>query len=191
MNLGDSRSHLRLAIGDDAEIVEQHIVTTELRTIHRELFDGFTRRGGEGIERGACRSFSDEGGDRGIGAVGKDSGEFDHAALFLPSQDTNAEALDALIVILADDVEGYLRASEFSRDRIEDLSQHVKVGEELETMITNVDRKTRSINLSIKAKDSVETAEVMQRMQAESGAATGTTNLGALLRAKLDSQRDQ
>jgi small subunit ribosomal protein S1 len=57
-------------------------------------------------------------------------------------------------------------------------------------MIVNIDRKTRSINLSIKAKDSVETAEALQRMQAESGAATGTTNLGALLRAKLDNSKE-
>jgi small subunit ribosomal protein S1 len=93
------------------------------------------------------------------------------------------------VVQLADDVEGYLRASEFSRDRIEDLSQHVKVGEELETMITNVDRKTRSINLSIKAKDQAEQHEAMQKLAADSaGAATGTTNLGALLKAKMNQQ---
>ncbi|MFW9612240.1 MAG: 30S ribosomal protein S1 [Fluviibacter sp.] len=93
------------------------------------------------------------------------------------------------VIHLADDVEGYLRASEFSRDRIDDLSQHVKVGEELETMITNVDRKTRSINLSIKAKDQAEQHEAMQKLAADSaGAATGTTNLGALLKAKLNQQ---
>ena len=93
------------------------------------------------------------------------------------------------VIQLADDVEGYLRASEFSRDRIEDLSQHVKVGEELETMITNVDRKSRSINLSIKAKDQAEQHEAMQKLAADSaGAATGTTNLGALLKAKLNQQ---
>jgi len=57
-------------------------------------------------------------------------------------------------------------------------------------MVINVDRKNRAISLSIKAKDTVETAEALQRMQAESGAATGTTNLGALLRAKLDTPRE-
>ena len=93
------------------------------------------------------------------------------------------------VIQLAEDVEGFLRASEFSRDRIEDLSQHVKVGEELETMITNVDRKSRSINLSIKAKDQAEQHEAMQKLAADSaGAATGTTNLGALLKAKLNQQ---
>jgi len=57
-------------------------------------------------------------------------------------------------------------------------------------MIVNVDRKTRSINLSIKAKDSAEAADVLQKMAAESNASSGTTNLGALLKAKLDGQSD-
>jgi len=89
------------------------------------------------------------------------------------------------VVNIGGDVEGYLRASEISRDRVEDARTHLKEGDTVEAMIINVDRKTRSISLSIKAKDNVETAETLQRMQAESGAATGTTNLGALLRAKL------
>ena len=95
------------------------------------------------------------------------------------------------VIDLGNDVEGYLRASEISRDRVEDARNVLKEGEEVEAMVINVDRKNRSISLSIKAKDNVETAEAMQRMQAESGAATGTTNLGALLRAKLDGQKDQ
>jgi len=95
------------------------------------------------------------------------------------------------VIDLGQDIEGYLRASEISRDRVEDARNVLKEGEEIEAMVINVDRKTRSISLSIKAKDNVETAEAMQRMQAESSAATGTTNLGALLRAKLDGQRDQ
>ena len=57
-------------------------------------------------------------------------------------------------------------------------------------MIVNVDRKNRSINLSLKARDTAETAEALQRIQAESGAASGTTNLGALLRAKLDTPKE-
>jgi small subunit ribosomal protein S1 len=89
------------------------------------------------------------------------------------------------VISIGGDVEGYLRASEISRDRVEDARNHLKEGDAVEAMIINVDRKTRSISLSIKAKDNVETAETLQRMQAESGAATGTTNLGALLRAKL------
>jgi small subunit ribosomal protein S1 len=96
------------------------------------------------------------------------------------------------VVDIGGDMDAYLRASEISRDRVEDARNHLKEGDEVEAMIVNIDRKNRSINLSIKAKDNVETVEVMQRMAAESSAATGTTNLGALLlRAKLDSQNSQ
>jgi small subunit ribosomal protein S1 len=94
------------------------------------------------------------------------------------------------LIDLGSDVEGYLRASEISRDRVEDARNHLKEGEEVEAMIVNIDRKNRSINLSLKARDTAETAEALQRMQAESGAASGTTNLGALLRAKLDTPKE-
>ena len=93
------------------------------------------------------------------------------------------------VVDLGSEVEGYLRVSEFSRDRIEDLTQHLKVGEVIETMIVNVDRKTRSINLSIKAKDQVEQSQAMQKLASDSSASSGTTNLGALLKAKLNQQQ--
>ncbi|MDR2638103.1 MAG: 30S ribosomal protein S1 [Zoogloeaceae bacterium] len=89
------------------------------------------------------------------------------------------------VIVLDGEVEGYLRASDYSRERIEDLSQVLKVGDTVEAMITNVDRKTRSINLSIKAKDQAEQAKAMQKFSADSGSA-GTTNLGALLKAKLN-----
>ena len=92
-------------------------------------------------------------------------------------------------VDLGSEVEGYLRVSEFSRDRIEDLTQHLKVGQVIETMIINVDRKTRSINLSIKAKDQVEQSQAMQKLASDSSASSGTTNLGALLKAKLNQQQ--
>src|SRR5882724_11185039 len=88
------------------------------------------------------------------------------------------------IIGLGGDAEGYLRASEISSDRVEDARNHLKEGDTVTAMIINVDRKNRSINLSIKAKDNAETVEAMQRMQQE--ATTGTTNLGALLKAKLD-----
>jgi len=95
------------------------------------------------------------------------------------------------VIDLGSEVEGYLRVSEFSRDRIEDLTQHLKVGETIETMIINVDRKTRSINLSIKAKDQVEQSQAMQKLAADSSASSGTTNLGALLKAKLNQNQPQ
>ena len=90
------------------------------------------------------------------------------------------------IITLDTDVEGYLRASEVSRDRVEDIRTHMKEGDELEIMIINVDRKNRSINLSIKAKDLAETSEAMQKMSSEQSGNAGTTSLGALLKAKMD-----
>ena len=93
------------------------------------------------------------------------------------------------VINLGSDIEGYLRASELSRDRVEDMRQHLKEGDSVTAMIINVDRKNRSINLSIKAKDNADESAAMQRMTAENaGASTGTTNLGALLKAKLDNK---
>ena len=91
------------------------------------------------------------------------------------------------VIQINPEVEGYLRASEISRDRVEDARNHLKEGESVTAMVINIDRKNRGINLSIKARDHVDTQEAMAKMAAESGAATGTTNLGALLKAKLDS----
>ena len=93
------------------------------------------------------------------------------------------------VVTLSVDVEGYLRASEISVGRVEDATTVLNAGEEIEAMIVNVDRKTRSIQLSIKARDTAETATTIQRMS-EASASSGTTNLGALLKAKLDQARD-
>ncbi|MCL6555550.1 MAG: 30S ribosomal protein S1 [Burkholderiales bacterium] len=100
------------------------------------------------------------------------------------------KSLDAkgAVIQLADDVEGYLRASEVSRDRVEDIRTHLKEGDEVEAMIISVDRKNRSISLSIKAKEAAEAAEAMEKMAAEQSASSGTTNLGALLKAKLDTK---
>jgi len=90
---------------------------------------------------------------------------------------------------LSDEVEGYLRASEISRERVEDAGTRYKVGDSVEAMVLNIDRKARSIQLSIKAKDNVDTAEAMQKASAtDSNAASGTTSLGALLKAKLDNK---
>ena len=95
-------------------------------------------------------------------------------------------------VQLNDDVTGYLRASEISPDRVEDARNVLKEGDEVEVMVINVDRKTRNIQLSIKAKDNVEQQEAMQRLsQSSERESAGTTSLGALLRAKLDKQGDE
>ncbi len=88
---------------------------------------------------------------------------------------------------LGDDILGYLRASEISRDRVEDARNVLKEGEEVSAVIINIDRKTRNIQLSIKAKDSVEQQEALQRLNTDvTKEGSGTTSLGALLKAKLD-----
>jgi len=112
---------------------------------------------------------------------------------FIATHDKNSvvkgtvKSVDArgAVVQLSDEVEGYLRASEAARERVEDLRTVLKEGDTLDAMIINVDRKSRSINLSIKAKDQAEQNEAMQKLQSESSASSGTTNLGALLKAKL------
>jgi len=91
------------------------------------------------------------------------------------------------VITLDGDIEGYLRASEASRERVEDMRTLVKEGDAIEAMIINVDRKTRSINLSVKAKDQAEQSEAMHKLAVDtSSASSGTTNLGALLKAKLN-----
>ncbi|NMG45166.1 30S ribosomal protein S1 [Aromatoleum toluvorans] len=92
------------------------------------------------------------------------------------------------VIALNDDVEGYLRASEAAAHRVDDLTTVLKEGQELELMIINVDRKTRSINLSIRAKDQAEQSDAMQKLASDT-ASSGTTNLGALLKAKLNEQK--
>ena len=90
-------------------------------------------------------------------------------------------------ITLGDDIIGYLRASEISRDRVEDARNVLKEGDEVTALIINVDRKTRGIQLSIKAKDNVEQQEAMQSLRADTTKeGSGTTSLGALLKAKLD-----
>ncbi len=95
------------------------------------------------------------------------------------------------VIDLGQDVEGYLRASEISRDRVEDARNMLKDGDEVTALVINIDRKNRSIQLSIKAKDSVDQQEALSRLASEQREATGTTNLGALLRAKLDNQSQE
>ena len=95
------------------------------------------------------------------------------------------------VVSLGGDLEGYLRASEISRDRVEDARNHLKEGDSVNAMVINVDRKNRTINLSVKQKDLAEENEAMAKLQSESAASTGSTNLGALLKAKLDNKNAQ
>ena len=95
------------------------------------------------------------------------------------------------VISMGGDLEGYLRASEISRDRVEDARNHLKEGDSVTAMIINVDRKNRTINLSVKQKEFAEENEAMAKLQSESAASTGSTNLGALLKAKLDNKNAQ
>jgi SSU ribosomal protein S1P len=94
------------------------------------------------------------------------------------------------VIDLGDDIEGYLRASEVSRERVEDLRTLLTEGGEVDAVILNIDRKNRTINLSIKAREAVEENAALQRMAAEAPVNAGTTSLGALLKAKLASNPD-
>ena len=102
--------------------------------------------------------------------------------------DGTVKSVDAkgAVILLADEVEGYLRASEISTDRVEDARNLLKEGDAVNAMIINIDRKSRSINLSIKAKDSADQQQAISKLQNDANA--GTTNLGALLKAKMDNQ---
>jgi small subunit ribosomal protein S1 len=91
------------------------------------------------------------------------------------------------VIQLDDEVEGYLRASEFAIHRVDDLTQELKEGDEVEALITAIDRKNRSIQLSVKAKEQAEQNEAMNRLTAESSSAPAT--LGDLIKAKLNEQK--
>jgi small subunit ribosomal protein S1 len=93
------------------------------------------------------------------------------------------------VIALADGVEGYLRASELSRDRVEDARAVLKEGDDVEAKFTGVDRKNRTISLSIKAKDYDEEKAAMDRYSSDSASA-GTTALGELLKDQLDATKE-
>ncbi len=84
------------------------------------------------------------------------------------------------VIELADNIEGYLRASEIQRDRVEDASTLLKVGEEIEAKFIGVDKKTKSISLSIKAKDNDEESSTMKEYGAQ--AAAGSATLGDIFK---------
>jgi small subunit ribosomal protein S1 len=91
---------------------------------------------------------------------------------------------------LGDGVIGTIRASELARGRVEDARTMVKVGEELEAKFTNVDRKNRTVALSIKAKEVHEEAEAVDSYKAEAAGASSGTTLGELLKEKMTGQSE-
>ncbi|HET9485705.1 MAG TPA: 30S ribosomal protein S1, partial [Xanthomonadales bacterium] len=84
---------------------------------------------------------------------------------------------------LASGIEGYLRASDIAKERVEDATQHLKVGDEVESKFVGMDRKGRTLQLSIRAKDEQELQDVLAEYQSATG---GTTKLGALLKEQLN-----
>lgn len=105
------------------------------------------------------------------------------------------KAIDAkgATITLDGDVEGFLKASEVSTDRVEDIRNHLKEGDTVKAMIINVDRKNRGINLSIKALDKTDEVVTMQKSAPpavdNTSTTAGTTNLGALLKAKMETSK--
>ncbi len=94
------------------------------------------------------------------------------------------------VIDLGDGVDGYLRASEIRKERVEDASKEFAVGDEVEAKFISIDRKSRTLSLSIRAKDDAELAEALEEYQS-SNAASGTTSLGDLLKEQLDQDQDQ
>jgi small subunit ribosomal protein S1 len=83
-------------------------------------------------------------------------------------------------------IEGYVRASDIAKERVEDASQHLKVGDTVEAKYMGMDRKGRVMQLSIRAKDEADVAESMAEVNKAADASAGTTKLGALLREQLN-----
>ncbi|NCW35799.1 MAG: 30S ribosomal protein S1 [Methylophilaceae bacterium] len=95
-----------------------------------------------------------------------------------------------IIVTLADQVEGKVDINEVSEDKIDDASTVVKAGDEIEVKILNIDAKEKTIQLSLKSKNSAKPKAAKKKVEVEqSSDNAGTTNLGALLKAKLDSKK--
>jgi small subunit ribosomal protein S1 len=84
---------------------------------------------------------------------------------------------------LGEGVEGYLRANDIAKERVDDATQHLKVGDKVEAKFIGMDRKGRSLQLSIRAKDEDELQDALQEYQSATG---GTTKLGALLKEQLN-----
>jgi small subunit ribosomal protein S1 len=94
------------------------------------------------------------------------------------------------VVDLGNGVEGQLRATELGRDRVDDARTVLKVGDTVEAKFVGVDRKTRTITLSVKAKEIHEEAEAVQSYRTESGGGSSGTSLGDLLKEQIGNDRD-
>ena len=89
------------------------------------------------------------------------------------------------VIELVEGVEGYLRASDIKEERVEDATRELKVGDKIEAKFVSLDRKNRTLSLSVRAKDDAELAEALREYK-QSSASGGTTSLGDLLKEQLD-----
>ena len=94
------------------------------------------------------------------------------------------------LIDLGNGVEGQLRATELGRDRVDDARTVLKVGDSVEAKFVGVDRKTRSITLSIKAKEMHEEAEAVQSYRTDTGSGSSGTSLGDLLKEQIGGDRE-
>ncbi|HQT26909.1 MAG TPA: S1 RNA-binding domain-containing protein, partial [Burkholderiales bacterium] len=132
-------------------------------------------------------------------SLGVKQAEGDPFNAFVATNDKNSvvsgtvKSIDAkgAVIELGNDITGYLRASEVTRDRVDDIRTHLKEGDSVEAVILNIDRKNRTINLSIKAKEQIEESAAMQKISTENAGNAGTTSLGALLKAKLEVKKNE
>ena len=92
------------------------------------------------------------------------------------------------IITLAEEIEGTLKASEISRDRVEDARNVLNVGDEVEAKIISIDRKSRVISLSIKAKDVEDEKEAIQGLRQQEMAASGPTTIGDLIKQQMENK---
>ena len=97
------------------------------------------------------------------------------------------EAKEAIIT-LANGIEGVLKASEISRDRVEDARNAINEGEEIEMMVISVDRKNRVISLSIKAREIAEEKDSIEEHKKQTASAASPTTVGDLLKSQLDKE---
>lgn len=89
---------------------------------------------------------------------------------------------------LGDEVEGYIRVSELSQERVEDATTVLKVGDELEAKVINVDRKSRQLNLSIRAREMDEEKNALRELREQEAAQSGPSTIGDLIKAQMESQ---
>lgn len=92
------------------------------------------------------------------------------------------------VVTLGGDIEGYLKASEISREKVEDARNALNVGDEVEVKVINVDRKNRTINLSIKAKDVAEEKAAIKEHRKSESENIAPTTIGDLIKAQMDTK---